>query len=384
LAGQGPAVKIFGRYAACPARGDARAVRDGALWFDSTREDDRTMAAMERAAGRLKIGLMSLFAALSWAMMPAAHAEIGEIHVSRQYGISYLPLMIMEDQKLIEKHAKATGVDVKVEWSKFASGAVMNDALLSGNLQFASGGVGPFTTLWAKTRGNLDVRAVSAINSMPLFLVTRNPNVKTLKDFTDKDRIALPAVKVSIQAVTLQMAAEKAFGEGQQNRLDHLTVSMAHPDALTALVSGKSEVTAHLGSPPFQYQELEQQGMHKVFSSYDVLGGPATFNVVWTTKKFHDENPKIYAAFVAALDEATATINRDKRAAGATYLRISKDKDTLDDIVKMLNDPAIVYTTTPNNVMKYVDFMHKVGSIKVKPDSWKEMFFQNAHGLSGS
>jgi NitT/TauT family transport system substrate-binding protein len=218
---------------------------------------------------------------------------------------------------------------------------------------------------------------------MPLFLVTRNPNVKTLKDFTDKDKIALPAVKVSIQAVTLQMAAEKAFGEGQQNKLDHLTVSMAHPDAETALLSGQSEVTAHLGSPPFQYQELEK-GMHKVFSSYDVLGGPATFNVVWTTKKFHDENPKLYGAFMAALDEATAAINRDKRAAAEAYLRISKDKDSLDDIVKMLNDPAIVYTTTPNNVMKYVNFMYKVGSIKVKPDSWKEMFFPNAHGLSGS
>jgi sulfonate transport system substrate-binding protein len=309
---------------------------------------------------------------------------MGEIHVSRQYGISYLPLMIMEDQKLIEKHGKATGIDVKVGWSKFASGAVMNDALLSGNLQFASGGVGPFTTLWAKTRGNLDVKAVSAINSMPLFLVTNNPKVKTVKDFTDKDKIALPAVKVSIQAVTLQMAAEQAFGPGQQNKLDHLTVSMAHPDAETALLSGRSEITAHLGSPPFQYQELEKPGMHKVFSSYDVLGGPATFNVVWTTQKFHDENPKVYAAFVAALDEATAQINGDKRKAAETYLRISKDKDSLEDILKMLNDPEIKYTTTPNNVMKYVDFMYKIGSIKAKPDSWKQMFFPNAQTLQGS
>jgi NitT/TauT family transport system substrate-binding protein len=323
-------------------------------------------------------------AALSLAILPAAHAEVSEIHVSRQYGISYLPLMIMEDQKLIEKHAKAQGIDVKVDWSKFASGAVMNDALLSGNLQFASGGVAPFTTLWAKTRSNLDVKAVAAINSMPLYLVTNNPKVKTLKDFTDKDKIALPAVKVSIQAVTLQMAAEKAFGAGQEHKLDHLTVSMSHPDGETALLSGKSEITAHLSSPPFQYQELEHKGMHRVLNSYDVLGGPATFNVVWTTAKFHDENPQVYAAFVAALDEATAQINGNKRAAAETYLRISKDKDSLDDILKMLNDPEIKYTTTPNNVMKYVDFMHKIGSIKVKPDSWKDMFFPNAQKLSGS
>ena len=342
------------------------------------------MAVGIRVPKRTKWILTLSAAALSLAILPAAHAEMSEIHVSRQYGISYLPLMIMEDQKLIEKHAKAAGIDVKVDWSKFASGAVMNDALLSGNLQFASGGVAPFTTLWAKTRGNLDVRGVGAINSMPLYLVTNNPKVKTIKDFTDQDKIALPAVKVSIQAVTLQMAAEKTFGKGQEHKLDHLTVSMSHPDAETALLSGKSEITAHLGSPPFQYQELEHKGMHRVLNSYDVLGGPATFNVVWTTTKFHDENPKVYAAFVAALDDATAQINADKKKAAETYLRVSKDKDSLEDILKMLNDTEIKFTTTPNNTMKYVDFMHKVGSIKVTPASWKEMYFPNAQKLHGS
>jgi NitT/TauT family transport system substrate-binding protein len=313
-----------------------------------------------------------------------ARAEMSEIHVAQQYGISYLPLMVIEDQKLIEKHAKEAGIDVKVDWSKFAGGNVMNDALLSNSLQFASGGVAPMVTMWARTRGNLDVRAVAAINSMPLFLNTRNPGVKTIKDFTEKDKIALPAVKVSIQAVTLQMAAEQAFGAGQQNRLDALTVSMAHPDGQAALLSNASEVTAHFSSPPFQYQQLAKPGIHTVLNSYDVLGGPTTFNLVWTTAKFHDENPKLYAAFVKALDEATAMINRDKRAAAETYIRVAKSKDTLENILAMLNDPQIVYTTTPQNVMKYVDFMAKIGSIKVRPDTWKDLFFPNAQSLPGS
>src|SRR3954469_8014779 len=114
-----------------------------------------------------------------------ARAEMSEINVAQQYGIGYLSLMIMEDQKLIEKHAKANGVDVKVNWAKFAGGNVMNDALLSNSLQFASGGVGPMVTMWAKTRGNLDVKGVAAINSMPLYLNTRNPKIKSLKDFTE-------------------------------------------------------------------------------------------------------------------------------------------------------------------------------------------------------
>ena len=328
----------------------------------------------------------SAIALMACAMLfaAAARAEMNEIKVAQQYGISYLPLMLMEDQKLIEKHAKAAGLDVKVGWAKFAGGNVMNDALLSGSLQFASGGVGPLVTLWARTRGNLDVKAVGAINSMPLYLNTRNPNVRTIKDFTDKDRIALPAVKVSIQAVTLQMAAEKAFGEGQQNKLDAITVSLSHPDAQTALLSGAGEIDAHFSSPPFQYQQLEKPGIHTVLNSYDVLGGPATFNVVWTTSKFRTENPKLYDAFVKALEEAIGEINANKHAAAEAYLRISKDRDSVASIEKMLNDPAIVYTTTPQNVMKYVAFMHKTGAIKVMPDSWKDLFFPNAQGLPGS
>jgi len=317
------------------------------------------------------------------AVAAPARAEVGEIKVAQQYGISYLPLMLMEEGKLIEKHAKAAGIDLKVSWVKFAGGNVMNDAILSGDLAFASGGVAPLVTIWSRTKGSLDVKAVSAINSMPLYLNSRNPAVKTVKDFTDKDRIALPAVKSSIQAVTLQMAAEQAFGAGNFAKLDSLTVTRSHPDGQAALL-GNTEINAHFSSPPFQYQQLRRPDIHTVLNSYDVLGGPATFNLVWTTQKFVTENPKVYAAFVKALEESIAQINANKRAAAEAYLRISKDKDSVDEILGMLNDPKIVFTLTPQNMMKYVDFMVKVGTIKVKPDSWKDMFFPNAQSLAGS
>lgn len=337
---------------------------------------------MRRTCLRLVAAVLCTAALLA---SPAlARAELGEIAVAKQYGISYLPLMLMEDGSLIEKHAKAAGIDVKVTWATFAGGNVMNDALLSNSLQIASGGVGPLVTLWSRTRGNLDVRGVGALNSMPLFLVSRDPQVKTVRDLSDRDRIALPAVKISVQALALQMAAEQAFGPGQQNRFDALTVSMAHPDAMAALLSGQSEINAHFGSPPFQYQELSKPGMHKVLNNYDVMGGAVTFNVVWTTAKFRSENPKLYAAFVAALDEAEVMINRDKRAAAEAYLRLSRDKDSPENIERILVDPQVVFTTTPQNVMKYADFMYATGAIKVKPDSWKDLFFPNVHALPGS
>ena len=327
---------------------------------------------------------VALCAALLLIVPALARAELAEIKVAKQYGISYLPLMLMEDGNLIEKHARAEGIVVKVSWATFAGGNVMNDALLSNSLQIASGGVGPLVTLWARTRGNLDVRGVGALNSMPLYLVSRDPQVKTVSDLSDRDRIALPAAKISVQALALQMAAEQHFGPGQQNRFDSLTVSMAHPDAMAALLSGQSEVNAHFGSPPYQYQELARPGMHLVLNNYDVMGGAVTFNVVWTSARFRNDNPKLYAAFVAALDEAEATINHDKHGAAEAYLRITHDKDSVEDIERMLNDPQTVFTTTPQNVMKYADFMYKIGAIKVRPESWKDLFFPNLHSLPGS
>ena len=331
----------------------------------------------------IRLAATAAFVAVAMVAMGLARAEVSEIKVAQQYGISYLPLMLMEEGKLIEKHAKSAGIDLSVTWVKFAGGNVMNDAIISGDLAFASGGVGPLVTIWSRTKGTLDVKAVSAINSMPLYLNSRNPAVKTVKDFTDKDRIALPAVKTSIQAVTLQMAAEKEFGPGNFAKLDPLTITRSHPDAQAALL-GNTEINAHFSSPPFQYQQLRRNDIHTVLNSYDVLGGPATFNLVWTTAKFVNDNPKVYAAFVKALEEAIAAINANKQAAAEAYLRISKDKDSVQEIVAMLNDPKIVFTMTPQNVMKYVDFMAKVGTIKVKPESWKEMFFPNAQSLAGS
>ena len=215
--------------------------------------------------------LVAMLLIASW----GASAETRTVRLATQYGISYLPLTIMEKLKLLEKHGERLGVDLRAEWVRFTGGTPMNEALISGNLDFASGGVGPLLTLWGRTRANLDVRGVSAVNSMPQYLNTVNPNVKTVADFTEDDRIALPAVRTSLHAVLLQMAAEKAFGRGEHGRLDALTVSMSHPDGLNAMLSGKTEITAHFTAAPYMYEELKDKRVHKVLDSYEVLWGPA-------------------------------------------------------------------------------------------------------------
>ncbi len=237
-----------------------------------------------------------------WPRLPSpARAEAKELNVAKQFGLGYLQFVMMEDMKLVEKHAKAAGLgDVKVNWSTFRSSDVMNDALISGTVDFVCLGIPGIATIWAKTKGNMEVKAASGLNVLPLYLNTRNPAIKGVKDFTEKDRIALPAVKVSMQAIMLQMAAAKEFGEANYQKLDPLTVSMAHPDGVAAITSGASEITAHFTSPPFQFRELKDPKISRVLTSTDILGGKISFNVVAATDKFRTANPKLYGAFLAA------------------------------------------------------------------------------------
>ena len=315
----------------------------------------------------------------------SARAEQAELRIAKQYGLGYLQMMVMEDQKIIEKNARAAGLgELKVTWATFRSSDVMNDALLSASVDFVCLGIPGIATIWGKTKGGLDVKAASGFNFLPLQLNTRNPNVKSIRDLTEKDKIAMPAVKVSMQAIVLQMAAAQVFGEANYAKLDGLTVSMAHPDAMATFLSGGGEINNHFTSPPFIQKELEKPGITKVLNSVDVLGGPISFNVVAATSKFYNENPKLYAVFIKSLEEATEFINKDKRAAAEIYIKMTKDKSPVEDFLKIVNDPQIEYSLLPKNIMKMVDFMHKSGAIKVKPASWKDLFFPNMHNLAGS
>ncbi len=334
--------------------------------------------AMRRIAAALAIALGLAFGA-------PARAEVSEVRIGRIYGIAFLPLYMMQDRQILEKHLKAAGLNAKVSWSTFSNGAIMNDALLAGQVEIASGGIPPFVVLWARTRGTPnEVKAVSAKAQAPIFLNTRNPNVKSLRDFTEKDRIALPAIKVSGQAIILQMAAQKEFGKGQEFRFDPQTVAMSSPDGMTALLSGRGEVTAHFTDPPFQYQELKQPGIHRVLKSFDVLGGPATYNVIWATAKFRNDNPKTHAAFIAAMKESVAEIYKDRKAAAETYIRITKEKVGAEAILELINDPDIEFTLTPRNMGRIVQFMQEIGHIKAAPQSWRDLFFPEVHDLPGS
>ena len=216
-----------------------------------------------------------------------------------------------------------------------------------------------------------------------MLLLTRNDKIKSLKDFGAEDKIALPTVKVSTQAIVLSMAAEQAFGEKDRGKLDAMTVTMGHPDAQIALASG-GQVNSHFSLEPYQTQEQKLPGVRTIVRSTDVLGGPASNGVVFTTTAFHDANPKLLASIIKALNEVNDMVAKDKKKAAQIYLEVTKEKLTVDELVEILKNPNVRYSTTPYGTMKFAEFMFKTGILKTKPDNWKDVYFPEIHKLSGN
>ena len=315
-----------------------------------------------------------------------AAAEASVVRISYGYGILYLPLMVMDREHLLEKHAKALGLaDVNVEWKTFDGGNVINDAMLSGALDIAGIGVPGFLTLWAKAKGNpkVEVVGLTGMSSSSMYLMTRNPNVRKLADFSDQDRIAVPGIKTSLPAVLLHMAAAKEFGDANYAKLDPITVALPHPDALAVMLSGKGEIDSHMASPPFSYIEADAPSLHRVFNSVDLLGN-ITLDMTFATRRFVEANPKLTQAFVDAMKEACAAIAADKRKAAQIYNDVRKSKQPLEETLKILEDPNSKFTAVPDGTMRYAEFMARVGTIKVKPASWQELFFTPIHSSAGS
>lgn len=360
----------------------------------ATRQQSTMRAAAARSRRGQRAGLLAsvLLAILGFAVLctsatRSAVAAATEVRFVQQYGLSYLSFMVMQEQKLVEQSLAKRGLSaVKVTWATLGGPSAMMEAVLAGQVDFIAPGAPTLATMWDKTVGTpREIRALSALNNMPEVLVSRNPRVRSIVDFTESDRIALPAIKVTAQAIILQMAAAKQWGEKNFEKLDHLTISRSHPDAVIAMYSANSEITAHFGIPPFYQQELRDSRFHQVLSSYDVMGGKHTNGLLLTSKAFYDANGPICEAVFEALETANAFIRANPPQAADLYLRLTKDKhNSTEDVQKMIEDPDIEFTKVPARVMQFVSFMHAQGRIKNRPASWKDLFFPIAHGLDGS
>jgi len=326
--------------------------------------------------------------ALSVGVATSALAETNQVRFAQQFGLLYLPMHAVVDKKLVQTCAKAAGLgDIKVTMHRFSGGAAVNQALLSKNVDFAAGGVGPLLKLWDKTKGRLNVRAMTNLAAMPLKLNTNDPNIRKLEDYVGvkNHKISTPSVKVSIQAVVLQMAAAKKWGQKEAFKLDPLTVSMKHPSAAAALLAGGQSVKSHFATLPTSYKELKSGKVHNVLTSYDVLGGEHTTVAMYNAEKWKIDNPKLYKCVWTSYRTAIAWINNNKKAAAALYKKFTKSKLDIKAIEGMVGDvDEMHYALQPNLTMKFAKFMKSIGAIKNMPKNWKEYYWENNYDQDGS
>ncbi|HBK08629.1 MAG TPA: nitrate ABC transporter substrate-binding protein [Acetobacteraceae bacterium] len=313
-------------------------------------------------------------------------AEADTVRIAQPYGLLYLPSYVVVDRHMIEDRAVVAGLGpIKVTLTRLASGPAGSDMLLAGDADVVMGGFGPALTLWDKTRGKQKVRGMLALCSSPLLVVSTDPRIHSLADFTDRDRIAVSAIKITDQAITLQMAAAKQWGWDARFRLDPLTVAMSNPDGQAALLGGLSEVRNHAAIIPFSIAELESGKAHLVMSSDDVLEPGSTSVVVYASAQFHDPNPKLYAATARAFEDAIDWINAHPHEAAAIYVAREPRKEGADWIETMIRDPALIrFGATPRGMQAHADFMHAVGTLKNKPENWKDLFWENMWTKDGS
>lgn len=333
---------------------------------------------------RWLVGALSS-AAIAVSIAPAAAQP--EIRISRTTTMAYLPLMVAEHEKLFEKHAAAAGIpNLKVSIHTFTGPSAQFDALFSGNVDVVAVGSTALITLWARTKGTAnEVKGVSALSSMPIALSTRNPVVNSIRDFTDKDRIAVPSVNVSFQAMLLQMAAAKEWGNDNYKKLDHLTVGLGQMDAVAAMAQPNHEVNSDFATPPFLYIEREMPGVRPILTMKQILGENGTIGTAATTTRFREAKPELYKVLRAAIAEAMHIIATDKSRAIEGYIGATGDRKTAREmLLRIANDPDVEFTMTPRAMKLYADFMFKTGSIKRAPERWSELFFSEAGELDGS
>jgi ABC-type nitrate/sulfonate/bicarbonate transport system substrate-binding protein len=303
----------------------------------------------------------------------AGAQESKQLRIVKQPGLGYLQLIVMRELKLLEKRLPG----IEVEWRQLTSGPVIRDAMIAGQMDIGSGGVGPFVQAVGK---GLDWKTLGALNEMPLYLNCAREDIKSLKDVKPGDRIAMPAIG-SIQHVVLQMAAEKELGDAK--KLNQQIVAMSHPDATAAILS-KREITCHLTSPPYQYEQLRDSAIHKVLDSYQAAGGPHTFNLVWASEKWVKANPTAARAFVDALREATDVVTQKPAEAARLYASSEKSRSSADEILAIMKQDGIKYTMTPSGLLRFASFMHKIGMIRTVPSAWRDYAFEHLHALPGS
>jgi NitT/TauT family transport system substrate-binding protein len=317
------------------------------------------------------VGLVGLLTALIAATALGGGKAVapGKITIAYQPGLGYAPLILMKQQRTIERQFPGTQVD----WRVLASGTPITNGVISGDIQIGAVGVGPMLVGWAR---GVNWRVIAPLNEGDLWLMAKDPEIKTIADLRGK-RIATPT-RTSIQAVVLRKMAEVKLGSSRA--LDAGLIDMDHPDGMQALLTG--QIDAHFTSPPFQFQE-KVRGAHVVSKSYNYFGAH-TFLVTVMTQKFYDEYPQFARAFYNNVVAMETLIKKKPDMVAKILQEDAGGLPTNRQFKQWLVNPALNWTTRPRGLMRTATFMHRTGQIPKAPSAWTELVFPPVVPTKGS
>lgn len=324
-----------------------------------------------------------LFAtAFTFVSLAASAAEVAKVRIGLQYGLTYLPVVVAQSAGLFEQRAKALGLPgLEVELNRFSGSTAMNDALLSNSIDFGTLGTAGALIAWDKTRGRQQIKSIGALTAITYALYTNRPNIESLADFTPNEKIAVPAFN-SPQAILLRVAAAKAFGDA--TKADVLMISLPHPDATAALISGQA-IGGYFATPPFIQVLEKDKRVHEVLKSSSLT---AATNVTGATlagmQSFVDANPRVAQAMLGGLEDAAKLIRDDPKRAAEIYLASEKVNLGVDDVQRILSDGSMTFSSSPQGVEEFAKFMREQGMLTKLPASWKDVFFPMIGDRKGS
>jgi NitT/TauT family transport system substrate-binding protein len=313
--------------------------------------------------------LAAIVAAGASAVTEKGAAIPKKVTIAYQPGIGYAPLIVIRQQKLLEK--KYPGLEV--DWKILSNPSAITNGIIAGQIDLGAIGVGPLLTGWAR---GIDWKYLAPLSEADLWLMVKDPAIKTLADLQGK-KIAMPSA-TAIQAVVLRKAAAVKLGNAKA--LDSSIVSLEHPDGVQALLTG--QVQAHLTSPPFQFQEKDQ-GARILLRSYSYFGAHAFVGLTGTTK-WYDQYTEFANELYKLIKAQNEFINKNPTKAAQILADDAGGSPTAAQFKKWMTDKAIFYSTRPRGLMRFAGFMNKNGLLTKHPTDWKQLVFPPVHAEKGS
>jgi NitT/TauT family transport system substrate-binding protein len=287
--------------------------------------------------------------------------------IADQFGPGHLVTLVMKQRRLLESRFPST----TFEWRIVTSGAIVRDGMMTDRIHVGLSAPPPF--LLGLDKG-VTWKIVAAAATYDQWLLTKDPTIRTFKDFTSGGQKQIAVVGFdSFPAIQLKKLAQQEFGDAKA--LDTHLVIMPPPQAIQAMLSGQ---LAGAAIPPVHMVRAVDAGARIVVER--VFSGPVTNNFYVMMAEFINRHPDFAQGFHDAVDEAVRYIHDKPNDAFQMLADEEKGKTSSEQYRDLIKRSGTEFSTIPNRILEVGEFMKKIGMIQKLPRSLDEVSFMPLGG----